>query len=61
MMYMTYEVNTKDEMNENLKTYRWKENTDTQKKKKKKNKTNYKKKSKCQRWIVIGWTLKQTE
>ena len=34
MMYMTYEVNTKDEMNENLKTYRWKENTDTQKKKK---------------------------
>ena len=60
MMYMTYEVNTKDEMNENLKTYRWKENTDTQKKTKK-NKTNYKKKSKCQRWIVIGWTLKQTE
>lgn len=36
MMYMTYEVNTKDEMNENLKTYRWKENTDTQKKKQKK-------------------------
>ena len=60
MMYMTYEVNTKDEMNENLKTYRWKENTDTQKKKTKKT-TNYKKKSKCQRWIVIGWTPKQTE
>ena len=45
MMYMNYEVNTKDEMNENLKTYRWKENTDTQKKNKKKTRQIIKRKA----------------
>ena len=43
-------MNTKEEMNENLKTYVWKENRENQN-----NKADYKKKTrKLWKWIVIG-------